>query len=76
MWVKLILIKERRSTEMLMPKTAYKAEVMPTPGSEGRVNLWADSVGEAVGQLGIIVTLAIVAHFASTLLYGFTNAMR
>jgi hypothetical protein len=76
MWVKLILIEERRSTEMLMPKTAYKAEVMPTPVSDGRVNLWADSVGEAVGQLGLIVTLAIAAHVASSLLYGFTSAMR
>jgi hypothetical protein len=76
MWVKLILIKERRSTEMLVPKTINEAEVMSTLGGEGRVNLWADSVGEAVGQLGLIVTLAIAARVATSLLYGFTNAMR
>jgi hypothetical protein len=39
-------------------------EVAPEVESEGETNLWADSVGDAFGQLGLVVTLAIVARFA------------
>ena len=38
--------------------------------SEERVSLWADSIGEAASQLGVIVAVLAVAHFASTLLFG------
>ena len=55
---------------MLAPETFMPADATTTNGGETRVNLWADSVGEAVGQLGVVLTLAIAAHFASNLLFG------
>ena len=36
--------------------------------SDRDVNLWADSVGEALGQVGLVATLAVVARFAIGLL--------
>jgi hypothetical protein len=51
------------------------ADATPTHGSETRVDLWADSVGEAAKQLGIILTLGIAAHLANSLLSGFAKVM-
>jgi hypothetical protein len=50
-------------------------EVAPGDGVEGQTNLWADSVGEAMGQLGLVVTLAIVARFAMGLLSDLVTAL-
>jgi hypothetical protein len=45
-----------------------EAEAEAATDKEARAAFWADSVGEAVGQLGLVVTLAILVHFASSLL--------
>jgi hypothetical protein len=42
---------------------------------EVRVAFWADSVGEAAGQLGLFVTLAILIHFANSLLSDVASAL-
>ena len=55
---------------MQASETMVRAESTGTEGAEGRVNLWADSVGEAAGQLGVVLILAIAAHLASNLLFG------
>jgi len=55
---------------MQASETITRAELTAQDGREGMVNLWADSVGEAVGQLGVVLTLAIAAHLASNLLFG------
>jgi hypothetical protein len=39
-------------------------------GSDGEVNLWADSVGSAVKQLGVVVVLAIAVHLATSFVLG------
>ena len=39
-------------------------------GSDGEVHLWADSVGSAAKQLGVIVVLAIAVHLATSLALG------
>jgi len=39
-------------------------------GSDGEVNLWADSVGSAARQLGVIVVLAIAVHLATSFVLG------
>ena len=44
-------------------------------GNDGAVHLWADSVGDAVKQLGIVVTLAIAVQLASGLLSGVAKAL-
>jgi hypothetical protein len=46
------------------------AESTATENRDGMVNLWADSVGAAVGQLGVVLTLAIAVHLASSVLLG------
>lgn len=43
--------------------------------SDGDINLWADSVGDALAQLGLILTLAIVARIALGLLSGLATAL-
>jgi hypothetical protein len=55
---------------MQASETMVRAESTGTDGADGRVSLWADSVGEAVGQLGIVLTLGIAIHLASNLLCG------
>jgi len=55
---------------MQASETTVRAESLTHEGNEGKVNLWADSVGEAVGQLGVVLTLAVAAHLASNLLFG------
>jgi hypothetical protein len=52
------------------PEVAAKVE------SDDETNLWADSVGDAVGQLGLVVTLAIVARFALSLLSDLATALQ
>jgi hypothetical protein len=44
--------------------------------SEPDVNLWADSVGEALTQLGLVLTLAIVARVVIGLLSGLATAIK
>ncbi len=55
-----------------MPATEIlsRADVSATDGADGRVNLWADSVGAAAKQLGVVLTLGIAVHLASNLLFG------
>ncbi len=38
--------------------------------SDGEVRLWADSVGTAARQLGVLVALAIAVHLATSLVLG------
>ncbi|HEY5283485.1 MAG TPA: hypothetical protein VIM14_11915 [Polyangia bacterium] len=52
-----------------------RADATTTNGGETPVNLWADSVGEAAKQLGIVLTLGIAAHLASSLLSGFAKVL-
>jgi hypothetical protein len=52
-----------------------RADATATNGGETPVNLWADSVGEAAKQLGIVLTLGIAAHLASSLLSGFAKVL-
>ena len=54
-----------RESELLM-----RGESATVDGRDGAVNLWADSVGAAATQLGLIVTFAIVAQLAGKLLSG------
>jgi len=54
---------------MQASETLVRAETTGTDGAEGRVNLWADSVGEAAKQLGVVLTLGIAFHLASNLLF-------
>lgn len=44
--------------------------------SEPEVNLWADSVGEALTQLGLVLTLAIVTRVVIGLLSGLSATLR
>ena len=60
---------------MLAPEMFIRADATPANGSETMVNLWADSVGEAAKQLGIVLTLGIAAHLASSLLSGFAKVL-
>jgi len=55
---------------MQAPETMTRADAAVTDEREGDVNLWLDSVGAAAQQLGIVLTLAIAAHFAGSLLFG------
>jgi hypothetical protein len=55
---------------MQASETMARAELTGAEGAEGRVNLWADSVGEAMGQLGLVLTLGIAIHLAGNLLFG------
>jgi len=55
---------------MQASETITRADSTARDGGDGNVNLWADSVGEAVVQLGVVLTLAITAHLASNLLFG------
>jgi hypothetical protein len=55
---------------MQVSETTVRAESTGTEGADGKVTLWADSVGEAVGQLGVVLTLGIAIRFASNLLFG------
>jgi hypothetical protein len=50
--------------------TTTRAQSTATEGRDGGVNLWADSVGAAVGQLGVVLTLAMAVHLAGSLLFG------
>jgi hypothetical protein len=54
--------------------TITRAESTATEGrdgtADGMVNLWADSVGAAARQLGVVLTLAIAVHLAGSLLFG------
>jgi hypothetical protein len=36
--------------------------------SDADINLWADSVGEALAQLGLVLTVAIIARLVATAL--------
>ncbi len=51
------------------PSTGARSE------SESDVNLWADSVGEALTQLGLVLTLAIVARVVIGLLSGLATSL-
>jgi hypothetical protein len=46
---------------------ALPAEPTGTDGTDRGVNLWADSVGEAAKQLGVLLVIAIAAHFVTGL---------
>ena len=52
------------------PSTASRSE------SESDVNLWADSVGEALTQLGLVLTLTIVARVVIGLLSGLAPGLK
>lgn len=52
------------------PEAESKAEAEPD------VNLWADSVGDALTQLGLVLTLAIALHVGLGLLSGLTVALK
>ena len=54
---------------MRVPRTFVRADSEAASGREGSVNLW-DSFGAAATQLGFVLTLAIAAHYASSLLLG------
>lgn len=41
--------------------------------SDANVNLWADSVGEALKQLGLVLTLAIVTHAVARIVIGLSS---
>ena len=53
---------------MRAPEHALPAERPGGEPPEGRVNLWADTVGEAAAQLGVLLVLAFAAHLANSLL--------
>lgn len=55
---------------MRAPETFIRAESGESDGSDGRVNLWSDSVGATAKQLGFVLTLGIVGQLASSLLFG------
>jgi hypothetical protein len=64
-------------------KRAFRADPMvgilgdeSKAGTRGEVNLWADSVGDAVGQLGLVLTVAIVARFVCGLLSDLAIALQ
>ena len=42
--------------------------------AERGVRVWSDSVGEAVEQIGLVVTIGIMLHFAGRLLAGMAKA--
>jgi hypothetical protein len=45
-------------------------------GTEAKVDLWADSVGEAGRQLGFVVGVGIVVHLASSLVSHLATVLR
>jgi hypothetical protein len=55
-----------------MPATEifFRADAHATDRADGGVNLWADSVGAAARQLGVVLTLGIAVRLASNLLFG------
>jgi hypothetical protein len=55
---------------MQASETITRAESTAMEGGDGMVHLWADSVGAAAKQLGVVLTLAIAVHLASNLLFG------
>jgi hypothetical protein len=55
---------------MRAPERIPDAAAMGKEASDGRVDLWADSVGVAARQIGILLSVAMAAHFASSLLLG------
>jgi hypothetical protein len=56
--------------QMPATETVFQADANTTDGADGGVNLWADSVGAAAKQLGVVLTLGIAVHLASNLLFG------
>ena len=46
-----------------------KATNSETGNRETEVNLFSDTVGAAAWQVGLVVTLGMVAHYASALLF-------
>jgi hypothetical protein len=42
--------------------------------SDPDINLWADSVGEALAQLGLVLTVAIIGRLVMGLLSGLATA--
>jgi hypothetical protein len=84
--VRLIYAEERRFIEVLAFKRVIRAVPMvgilaggPVSGSrfqtESDVNLWSDSVGEALTQLGLVLTFGIVARVVIGLLSGLATAL-
>lgn len=73
---------------MLAFKRAFRADpmvgVLVDAGGEadagvekdGEVDLWADSVGDAVGQLGLVLSLAMVVKVIVGLLSDLTLALK
>jgi hypothetical protein len=53
---------------MRAPWDALPAEPTAADATERGVNLWADSVGVAAKQLGVLLAIAIAAHLASSLM--------
>jgi hypothetical protein len=43
--------------------------------SDAEINLWADSVGEAFAQLGLVLTVAIIARLVIGMLSGLVAAL-
>jgi hypothetical protein len=43
--------------------------------SDADINLWADSVGEAFAQLGLVLTVAIIGRLVMGLLSGLATAL-
>jgi len=60
----------KEATKMQASETMVQADSTGTDGADGRVRLWADSVGEAARQLGVVLTFGIAIHIASNLLFG------
>jgi len=60
---------------MLAPETFMGADASATNRGDTQVDLWADSVGAAAKQFGIVLTLGIAAHLASNLLSGFAKVL-
>jgi len=44
--------------------------------SDADINLWADSVGEALAQLGLVLTVAIIARLVIGLVSGLATALQ
>jgi len=57
-------------------KTVLQVEPTTMGGTEAKVDLWADSVGEAGRQLGFVVGVGIVVHLASSLVSHLATVLR
>ena len=59
---------------MRAQETFFRFAPATVPAKAGSVDPWADLVGDAVGQLELLVTLALAVHYAHGLLTGVAQA--